>query len=301
MPSIFPTNFDVLNLPAGPLKAGQWFVQHRSVHTDLNNAITAIQAKIGLLNTVDPNTIIGKLNVLENAMGNATGPQGPQGPQGIQGIQGEVGPEGPQGPQGIQGIQGDTGDTGPQGPEGPQGIQGIQGLKGDTGDTGPQGPEGPQGIQGIQGEVGPEGPQGIQGETGPQGQAGASVTLKGSVATTSLLPATGNVVGDSFIVDSDGNLWVWNGTQWFDSGQIVGPQGPQGIQGIQGIEGPQGPEGPQGIQGIQGIQGPAQFANTDPSEPLTLVDGLIWVDMDADVNQFAGAEDLTNKILMGVV
>ena len=45
--------------------------------------------------------------------------------------------------------------------------------------------------------MGPQGPQGIQGEQGSQGQAGASVTLKGSVANASLLPLTNNTIGDS--------------------------------------------------------------------------------------------------------
>jgi hypothetical protein len=45
---------------------------------------------------------------------------------------------------------------------------------------------------------------------------------------------------------------TWNGTAWFDAGDIKGPQGDQGIQGIQG---PQGEQGIQGVQGIQGIAG----------------------------------------------
>ena len=183
---------------------------------------------------------------------------------------GATGPTGPQGSQGIQGIKGDTGDTGPQGI---QGIQGIQGVKGDTGDTGPQGIQGVKGDTGLTGATGATGPQGIQGvkgdtgNTGPQGPQGVSITLKGSVATTSLLPSTGNAVNDAYIVDADGDLYVWNGSTWFDAGQIVGPQGPQGIQGIQGIQGPQGdtgatgatgatgPQGPQGIQGDTGLTG----------------------------------------------
>jgi microcystin-dependent protein len=65
-------------------------------------------------------------------------------------------------------------------------------------------------------------------------------------------------VNDAYIVEADGDLYVWDGTEWNSVGQIVGPQGPQGIQGIQGeqgIQGIQGEVGPQGEQGIQGIQG----------------------------------------------
>ncbi len=227
----------------------------------------------------------------------AAGPMCPQGPQGVQGPQGpsgekgdtgnsgsvgpqgETGPQGSTGPQGVQGEQGLQGIAGPQGAQGLQGPQGLKGDKGDVGETGPagaqgiQGPQGLQGEQGIQGikgdkgevgETGAQGPQGVGGPQGPQGsqgQAGASVTLKGSVANASLLPLTNNTIGDSYINDADGNLYVWTGTVWHDAGQIVGPEGPQGSQGIQGEQGVAGPKGdtgdtgPQGLQGIQGIQG----------------------------------------------
>lgn len=177
------------------------------------------------------------------------GPQGPIGPQGPQGLAGLEGPQGPVGPQGLQG------DVGPVGPAGPQGVQGLQGIQGPTGDVGLQGLQGPQGIQGIQGEIGPQGPQGIEGPTGAQG---TSVVIQGQVASQELLPNFGNTVGDSYIVEAEGDLYTWTQTGvWVNVGQIVGPQGPAGIQGIQGEVGPQGPQGIQGEQGIQGIQGEA--------------------------------------------
>lgn len=118
------------------------------------------------------------------------------------------------------------------------------GIGGEPGPQGPIGPQGPQGVQGIQGE------QGIQ---GIQGTAGNSVTILGSVADLAAFNAgpgasPGTHIGDAWILLSDGSLMMWNGTIWFDAGDIQGPQGPQGPQGIQGI---------QGVQGIQGIQGPA--------------------------------------------
>lgn len=201
-----------------------------------------------------------------------TGPTGPTGaastvagPTGPQGIQGEQGIAGPTGPQGNVGPTGPQGDQGVAGPTGPQGIQGIQGVQGDTG------PTGPTGAQGIQGEVGPTGPQGIQGEVGPTGPtgstgaAGVSITMKGEVATVGNLPASGNQVNDAYVVTSEGNLYVWDGSAWNDVGQIVGPTGPTGAvgptgptgaQGIQGNTGPTGPTGPQGEQGIVGPTGP---------------------------------------------
>jgi hypothetical protein len=119
------------------------------------------------------------------------------------------------------------------------------------------GPQGPQGVQGEQGVQGVQGPQGIQGETGEQGTAGNSVTILGSYADLAAFNAgagslPGANIGDAWILLSDGSLMTWNGTAWFDAGDIKGPQGDQGPQGIQG---PQGEQGIQGVQGIQGIAG----------------------------------------------
>jgi len=122
---------------------------------------------------------------------------------------------------------------------------------------GPQGPVGPQGPQGTQG---PQGIQGEQGDQGPQGTAGNSVTILGSVADMAAFLAgpgasPGANIGDAWIVLDTGSLMSWNGSVWFDAGDIKGPQGDQGPQGIQGIQGPKGDQGIQGPQGIQGIQG----------------------------------------------
>ena len=162
----------------------------------------------------------------------------------------------------IKDIAG-PGVPGPIGPEGPQGVQGEQGIEGD------------QGIQGIQGE------QGVTGDQGPQGTAGNSVTILGSYADYAAFLAgagslPGDNVGDAWILLSDGSLMSWNGTAWFDAGDIKGPQGDQGVQGVQGVQGEQGiqgNDGPQGVQGVQGIQGPAGlpglFAQTSDGAPVT--------------------------------
>jgi len=167
--------------------------------------------------------------------------------------------------QGPQGLQGPIGLSGPQGPQGPVGLTGSQGVQGVQGPQGAQGPQGDVGPQGIQGVIGPQGPQGVQGlqgldgAAGPQGEAGVGITLKGSVSTPAELPSIGNIQGDAYIVDSDGNLYVWNGSTFTDAGQIVGPQGAQGAQGPQGPAGPQGVAGVDGLQGPQGIQGQRGF------------------------------------------
>lgn len=181
------------------------------------------------------------------------------------------GPQGPQGAPGPQGSAGATGQQGPIGPAGPQGPQGATGLQGPVGATGPQGPQGLQGETGAQGPVGATGPQGPQGPQGPAGQDGTGVQIIGTVATTNDLP-NGASPGDLYIVQTDGNGYVWDGTMWTNVGQIQGPQGPQGAvgpqgpvgatgsqgpQGETGPVGPAGPQGPQGPQGEQGLTGPA--------------------------------------------
>jgi len=105
------------------------------------------------------------------------------------------------------------------------------------------------GAQGPQGEVGPQGP------AGPTGPQGTSINVKASVATVSLLPATGNSANDARIVDADGDLYIWGGSSWTSAGQIVGPQGPQGIQGVAGPTGPTGATGATGPQGLKGDTG----------------------------------------------
>jgi hypothetical protein len=97
----------------------------------------------------------------------------------------------------------------------------------------------PQGIQG------PQGPQGIQGS---QGATGSWITMKGSVATLSNLPPTGNQQGDAYIVQADDSLRIWNGTIWVSGGSIQGPRGAQGPQGATGAHGPQGDTGATGSQ-----------------------------------------------------
>ena len=251
--------------PQGPQGA-------QGVAVDLQGSVALIASLPTTGNSVNDAYIVdedGDLYVWNGtswySAGQIVGPQGPQGPQGIQGPTGATGAAstvpGPTGPQGPQGIKGDTGAAstvaGPQGPQGP---------------AGPTGPQGPQGIQGVKGDTGAAstvaGPQGPQGLQGPQG---IGVTLKGGVSLVANLPTTGNSLNDAYIVDTDGDLYVWNGTSWYSAGQIVGPQGPQGIQGptgpegaastvagprgLTGLTGPEGPQGPQGIQGIQGIQG----------------------------------------------
>jgi hypothetical protein len=124
----------------------------------------------------------------------------------------------------------------------------------------------------------------MTGDQGPQGTAGNSVTILGSYADLAAFNAgagslPGTNVGDAWILLSDGSLMSWNGSIWFDAGDIKGPQGDQGPTGPQGIQGEQGPQGSQGLQGVQGVQGvqgiqgptglPGLFAQTGDGGPVT--------------------------------
>lgn len=144
-------------------------------------------------------------------------------------------------------------------------------TQGAPGATGPQGPAGPTGATGATGATGPKGDKGDTGDTGPAGPQGVSITMKGSKATVGALPTTGNQVNDAYIVDADGDLYVWNGSAWYSVGQIVGPEGPQGPAGATGPAGPAGPTGATGATGAVGSRGgmpynflTPQTGDTDP-------------------------------------
>lgn len=189
-------------------------------------------------------------------------------------------------PQGATGPQGAIGPTGPIGPQGITGPTGATGAASQV--TGPTGPTGPTGAQGVTGPTGAAsqvtGPTGPTGATGPQG---VPITLKGSKATVGDLPSTGNALNDAWIVDADGDVYVWDGTQWYSAGQIVGatgPTGPAGADGADGADGAQGPTGPQGDLGPTGpsgvisVTGPVTNTGTSTAAVIGLDKSLITSD-----------------------
>ena len=119
------------------------------------------------------------------------------------------------------------------------------------------------------GIAGPTGPTGAASTVaGPTGPLGAGVAIVGSVTGVGDLPVgyTG-AVGDSYIVQDSGSLYAWDGSQFNDVGNIVGPTGSTGPQGDTGptgaastVTGPTGPEstvtGPTGSTGEAGATGP---------------------------------------------
>jgi hypothetical protein len=113
------------------------------------------------------------------------------------------------------------------------------------------------GYTGSAGE-GFTGSQGELGYTGSRGNDGTGVRIVGSVSTASLLPDpyTGDL-GDGYVVDDTGSLYVWTGSVWNNVGQIVGPAGPTGFTGSRGYDGSIGFTGSQGTEGVIGFTGSA--------------------------------------------
>ena len=204
---------------------------------------------------------------------------GPQGPKGEKGDKGEKGAEGPAGPQGPRGEKGDKGDPGEKGADGtvafesltPEQKESLRGISitavsidtdgnltitfsdGDSENVGNIiGPQGPQGPQGEKGDVGPQGPQGPQGEKGEQGNDGTSLNILGTKESEADLPLSAEK-NDAYLIN--GEMWVFDGTNWNNAGKIQGPQGPQGPIGPQGPKGDPGPQGVKGDPGKKGEQG----------------------------------------------
>lgn len=117
------------------------------------------------------------------------------------------------------------------------------------------------------------GPIGETGPAGADGTNGTSVTILGEKATTAELPASGNAIGDGYIVNL--NLYAWDGTNWILAGEIKGPKGNDGRglefkwQGTQlgvryegqinytyiDLKGAKGDKGDKGDPGVPGVPG----------------------------------------------
>ena len=177
----------------------------------------------------------------------------------------------------------------PQGVAGPAGQDGAPGANGSSGTNGTNGTNGAPGSNGSDGVDGAPGSNGANGQDGAQGAAGAdgtSIEIQGTKPTVADLPATGNTVGDLWIIDQTGggatagDGYVWTvGNAWLNIGPLRGPQGIQGVTGTDGADGADGApgatgpagadgsdgtdgapgatgsQGPQGIQGVKGDQG----------------------------------------------
>ena len=186
-----------------------------------------------------------------------SGISGFSGFSGISGYSGS-GVSGYSGYSGFSGISGYSG-SGVSGWSGYSGISGFSGYSGISGFSGSgvsgwSGISGYSGFSGISGYSG-SGVSGYSGFSGYSGQQGTSINVKGSVANPTLLPLVGNNLNDAYIVDSNGDLYIWTGTTWNNVGEIVGPTGQSGISGFSGYSGISGFSGFSGISGFSGFSG----------------------------------------------
>jgi hypothetical protein len=103
--------------------------------------------------------------------------------------------------------------------------------------------------------AGPAGARGATGPTGATGAQGLNITIQGTVSTVGDLPSSDNTQNDAYVVGEAKNVYVWDGTEWFNIGPVVGPVGNTGPTGPTGATGLTGPAGPRGIQGLTGPTG----------------------------------------------
>jgi hypothetical protein len=184
------------------------------------------------------------------------GDQGYTGSIGFTGSQGNFGYTGSQGDIGNIGSQGDIGYTGSQGDIGYTGSLGYTGSIGYTGSQGDIGYTGSQGDIGYTGSLGYTGSIGYTGSQGEKGADGSGLNIVGAVNSENELPANySGAVGDGYIVKDTGNLWVWDGLQWNNVGQIVGFTGSAGNVGFTGSQGDIGFTGSAGVDGVIGRDG----------------------------------------------
>lgn len=173
------------------------------------------------------------------------------------------------------------------------------------------GPTGPQGVSGATGPQGQVGLQGATGATGATGPIGAGLNILGSFSTYAALVAaypTGNI-GDAYLIGGD--LWVWSGTQWLNTGNILGPTGPTGPTGaasmVTGPTGPTGPvstvpstvTGPTGPTGSTGPTGP--LGPTGPTGPQGVIAGTSPIVYTAGTSTVSFDTDAYETTLIGSV
>lgn len=175
-------------------------------------------------------------------------------------------------------------------------LEGLQGPIGETGDNGEDGADGADGkgwkaegtgYNSETGKVSFASDDGLGFTTGDlrgeKGSPGDGIHVKGSVDSEADLPPSGNEVGDGYIDNSTGDLWIWgDDDQWHDVGHVQGPEGPQGEDGLSSYEvwlqtNPGGSEG-EYWESLKGDVGPGwtggSYNSADGKVTFTSDDGL---------------------------
>lgn len=152
-------------------------------------------------------------------------------------------------------------------------------ISGPTGPTGPIGPTGAAGFVGSNGATGATGATGAQGATGPTGPTGATGPT-GKYTTQATAP-TSPATGDAWFNTTDGRLYIWNGTSWFEpTNNQAGPTGAASTVA--------GPTGPTGASGVISVTGPVTNSGTSTAAVIGVDNTVITT---------TATQNLTNKTL----
>lgn len=74
-----------------------------------------------------------------------------------------------------------------------------------------------------------------QGSKGADGEKGTSITIKGTLSSSANLPTPPADPSDCYVIGQD--LWVWDGSKWYNAGQFRGDKGDKGDAGDDGADG----------------------------------------------------------------
>jgi len=128
----YPTALDVLINPSPADTLDSEGVLHTDQHGNANDAIEALEAKVGVTGSVDTNSLDYRVNHI---------------PAGVDGIDGTNGTNGTNGTTPVKGVDYSDGVDGADSTvPGPQGEQGIQGVPGNNGAPGADGADGAPGT-----------------------------------------------------------------------------------------------------------------------------------------------------------
>lgn len=125
-----------------------------------------------------------------------------------------------------------------------------------------------RGFPGTQDEwleslVGPTGAQGPQGLKGEKGDMPPGLRLRGTVASSDLLPPDAEL-SDAYLIGD--HTWAFGDAGWFDAGIW---RGPQGIQGPQGLKGDTGSTG-KGLVVVGQVASAAELPVSTEQDPIAL-------------------------------
>ena len=153
-----------------------------------------------------------------------------------------------------------------------------------------------------QSNTGAQGPVGPAGAQGAAGADGTSIKILGTKPTVGDIPATGDAVGDLWIIDQtgggatagDGYVWT-DGGAWLNIGPLRGPEGIQGAQGPQGIQGSLSSSEALSLVGLD-----LSWSNRDPLYAVnsTYITGLVYSRLGVNFDNLTIEEGSVYKLIL---